>query len=153
MSSHTSAVLQALFVTFLWSTSWVLIRIGLEDIPALTFAGLRYTIAFLCLLPLVLVRGELKPGDNAMVFIRPENLTVAEPGASGNNHLSATVLNEEFEGQSYHVFLEGADGNRIKITMTNKGQSRAPSVGEAVTLSYNPDQAVALPSGTLSDEE
>jgi len=99
------------------------------------------------------VRGELKPGDNAMVFIRPENLTVVEPGASGDNHLSATVSNEEFEGQSYHVFLEGADGSRIKITMTNKGQSRAPSVGEAVTLSYNPDQAVALPSGTLSDEE
>ena len=99
------------------------------------------------------VRGELKSGDNAMVFVRPENMTVAESGAGGGNHLSATVSNEEFEGQSYHVFLEGTDGNRIKITMTNKGQSRAPSIGEAVTLSYNPDQAVALPSGTLSDEE
>jgi drug/metabolite transporter (DMT)-like permease len=29
----------------------VLIKIGLEDIPALTFAGLRYTLAFLVLLP------------------------------------------------------------------------------------------------------
>ncbi len=45
-----TAVLQALLVTFLWSTSWVLIKIGLEDIPALTFAGLRYFIAFLILL-------------------------------------------------------------------------------------------------------
>ena len=61
MSSHSAAVFQALFVTFLWSTSWVLIRIGLEDIPALTFAGLRYTIAFLCLLPLAMRRGEIKP--------------------------------------------------------------------------------------------
>ncbi|MGD8586341.1 MAG: DMT family transporter [Chloroflexota bacterium] len=61
MSRHTSAVLLALFVTFLWSTSWVLIRIGLEDIPALTFAGLRYTIAFLCLVPLVVRRGQLRP--------------------------------------------------------------------------------------------
>lgn len=51
-SSHTRAALQALFVTFLWSTSWVLIKLGLEDIPALTFAGLRYWLAFLCLLPL-----------------------------------------------------------------------------------------------------
>jgi drug/metabolite transporter (DMT)-like permease len=40
-----------LLVTLLWSSSWVLIRIGLEDIPALTFAGLRYSLAFLCLLP------------------------------------------------------------------------------------------------------
>lgn len=39
------AVLQALFVTFLWSTSWVLIKFGLADIPPLTFAGLRYTLA------------------------------------------------------------------------------------------------------------
>lgn len=61
MSSHSAAVVQALFVTFLWATSWVLIRIGLEDIPALTFGGLRYTLAFLCLLPLALGRGELKP--------------------------------------------------------------------------------------------
>ena len=50
-SPHGTAVLQALFVTFLWSTSWVLIKIGLEDIPPLTFAGLRYGLAFLCLLP------------------------------------------------------------------------------------------------------
>jgi drug/metabolite transporter (DMT)-like permease len=57
-SPHTRAVLQALLVTVLWSTSWVLIVIGLEDIPALPFAGLRYTLAFLCLLPFAL-RGGL----------------------------------------------------------------------------------------------
>ncbi|HEX6384939.1 MAG TPA: DMT family transporter [Anaerolineae bacterium] len=51
-SPHVTAVLQALFVTFLWSTSWVLIKFGLADIPALTFAGLRYMLAFLCLLPI-----------------------------------------------------------------------------------------------------
>jgi drug/metabolite transporter (DMT)-like permease len=51
-------VLQALLVTVLWSTSWVLIVIGLEEIPALPFAGLRYTLAFLCLLPFAL-RGGL----------------------------------------------------------------------------------------------
>jgi drug/metabolite transporter (DMT)-like permease len=52
--SHRAAVLQALFVTFLWSTSWVIIKVGLRDIPALTFAGLRYILAFLCLLPFAL---------------------------------------------------------------------------------------------------
>lgn len=43
-------MLQALLVTFLWSTSWVLIRIGLADIPPVTFAGLRYILAFIVLL-------------------------------------------------------------------------------------------------------
>jgi drug/metabolite transporter (DMT)-like permease len=52
---HLTAVLQALFVTFLWATSWVLIKIGLQsELPPITFAGIRYTLAFLCLLPLVL---------------------------------------------------------------------------------------------------
>ena len=50
MSPHLKASLQALLVTFLWSTSWVLIKVGLVDIPALTFAGLRYSLAFLFLL-------------------------------------------------------------------------------------------------------
>ena len=58
---HLQAVLQALFVTFLWSTSWVLIKIGLKDLPALPFAGLRYTLAFLCLLPFAARSGQLKP--------------------------------------------------------------------------------------------
>ncbi len=52
--------MQALFVTFLWSTSWVLIKIGLADIPALTFAGLRYCLAFSLLLGLFLRRGGLR---------------------------------------------------------------------------------------------
>ncbi len=48
-SGHLTAILQALFVTFLWSTSWVLIKHGLQDLPALTFAGLRYALAALVL--------------------------------------------------------------------------------------------------------
>jgi drug/metabolite transporter (DMT)-like permease len=49
---HLKAILLALLVTFLWSTSFVIIKIGLAEIPPLTFAGLRYSIAFVCLLPL-----------------------------------------------------------------------------------------------------
>jgi len=50
---HLRAVLQALLVTFLWSTSWILIKIGLDDldIAPLSFAGLRYALAAAILLP------------------------------------------------------------------------------------------------------
>ena len=58
LSPHVRAILQALFVTFLWSTSWVLIKLGLDAIPALTFAGTRYFLAFLVLLPLVVRPGH-----------------------------------------------------------------------------------------------
>lgn len=56
--SHWLPLLQALFVTILWSSSWVLIKHGLEEIPAISFAGLRYTLAFLVLLPFLLARLE-----------------------------------------------------------------------------------------------
>ncbi len=49
MNSRKIAILQALFVVFLWATSWVFIKIGLQEIPPLTFAGMRYTLALLCL--------------------------------------------------------------------------------------------------------
>ncbi len=50
MKPRFVAILQALFVVFLWATSWVLIKIGLKDIPPLVFAGLRYFLAFIGLL-------------------------------------------------------------------------------------------------------
>ncbi len=63
MKQHTIAVLQALFVVFLWATSWVFVKIGLHDIPPVTFAGLRYFLAFVCLLAVLLFnrsRTEIK---------------------------------------------------------------------------------------------
>jgi len=61
-SSHLGAALLALFVTFLWSTSFVLIKVGLTNIPPFTFAGLRYLLAFLCLLPFA-----LRPANRALI--------------------------------------------------------------------------------------
>lgn len=57
-SPRTIAILQALSVTSIWSLSWVFIKFGLQDIPALLFAGLRYTIAAGCLVLLVLSRPQ-----------------------------------------------------------------------------------------------
>jgi len=72
---HLRAIFLALFVTFLWSTSFVIIKIGLAEIPPLTFAGLRYTIAFVCLLPLAFTNKnreqikQLGKNDLAKLFI------------------------------------------------------------------------------------
>lgn len=53
--TRLNAILLALLVTVLWSTSWVLIKIGLRnELPALSFAGMRYGMAFLFLVPAVL---------------------------------------------------------------------------------------------------
>jgi len=58
MSVHFKAAVQALFVVFLWATSWVFVKIGLKDIPPITFAGLRYFIAFCFLLIAMLFKNS-----------------------------------------------------------------------------------------------
>lgn len=60
LSRRVTAICLGLFVAFLWSTSWVLIKFGLEDIPAITFAGLRYGVATLCLLPFLIKKENIQ---------------------------------------------------------------------------------------------
>lgn len=59
ISRHLKAVLLAVLVTFVWSTSWIFIKFGLKEIPPLTFAGLRYFLAFLCLFPFLFQKDNL----------------------------------------------------------------------------------------------
>ena len=61
MSPHLKSVCQALLVTFLWSTSVIIIKIGLQTLPPFIFAGLRYGLACLLLLPLAWRASRLKP--------------------------------------------------------------------------------------------
>jgi len=64
--SRIKAILIALAVNVVWATSWVFIKIGLEDIPGLTFAGLRYTLAAIFLFPFLLrksIKAEVKTLD------------------------------------------------------------------------------------------
>ncbi|MGH8870453.1 MAG: DMT family transporter [Acidimicrobiia bacterium] len=65
---HTGAILTALFVTVLWSSSWVLIRWGLdeEQLEPLTFAGIRYLLASLLLIGLVVATPRARGGISAL---------------------------------------------------------------------------------------
>jgi len=63
---HLLAVLQAILVTFLWSTSFILIKWGLAEIPPILYAGLRYFLASLCFVPIILkpgIRSEIRSLD------------------------------------------------------------------------------------------
>ncbi|MEM9950430.1 MAG: DMT family transporter [Chloroflexota bacterium] len=54
--SRLQAILLAFVVTIIWSFSWVLVKIGLQDnIPPILFAGLRYGIASLILFSYILI--------------------------------------------------------------------------------------------------
>jgi drug/metabolite transporter (DMT)-like permease len=58
VSLRMRATVEALLVTLLWSSSYVLTKIGLVDVPPLTLVGFRYLIASLILLPIAISKGE-----------------------------------------------------------------------------------------------
>ncbi len=97
-------------------------------------------------------RDSLKVGDEAMIFVRPEALNIAAAGAATGSRFRAMVTNEEFEGQTYNVFLEGDNNKQIKMSLVNKGTVRESSMGKDLTLQYDPKQAIVLPDGELASE-
>ena len=58
---RTTALFLAAVVTLLWSSSYVLIKIGLLNLPPSTFAGLRYFTAFGALLAAHVLRRQPMP--------------------------------------------------------------------------------------------
>ncbi|MGD9511927.1 MAG: ABC transporter ATP-binding protein, partial [Geminicoccaceae bacterium] len=97
-------------------------------------------------------RGRLRPGDRAMLFVRPEALAVGGTNG-GEDSITGRVTAEEFEGASCHLFLEGPGGVPVKVSLVNQGAEGAIGVGATVTLRFDPGKAVVLPPGDLAEEE
>lgn len=96
--------------------------------------------------------GKMNVGDDAMLFVRPEAFSLGEADPAAKTTISANVVNEEFEGNVYNVFLEGDGGKKIKMSLSNQGQDRRSAEGEQLTLHYDAKNAVVMPQGELASE-
>ena len=78
--SHLGAIGIALFVTVLWSSSWVLIRWGLdgEGLEPITFAALRYGLAAVLIVGWMLLRE--RPQGHLLGMDRPTAVRVVALG-------------------------------------------------------------------------
>ncbi len=56
-----TAILVALIVTVIWSSTFVIVKFALESLGPLTIAGMRYTLGALVLFPFLVLRKEKKP--------------------------------------------------------------------------------------------
>jgi drug/metabolite transporter (DMT)-like permease len=56
---HLTALLEAFFVTFLWSSSYVLVKVGLQQLTPLSLVALRYLTATVVLAVIAFRRGEV----------------------------------------------------------------------------------------------
>jgi drug/metabolite transporter (DMT)-like permease len=76
-------ILEAYLVTFLWSSSYIFVKVGLGQISPLTLVALRYMVASLIIVPIALLRGDTSlirdwKGVLKMIFLGLSGYTVAQ---------------------------------------------------------------------------
>ncbi|MEB8388788.1 ABC transporter ATP-binding protein [Rhodobacteraceae bacterium KMM 6894] len=96
--------------------------------------------------------GKMKPGDAAMIFIRPEAFSLAPVNANNDHLVKARVTNEEFEGNAFNIFMEGDQGKEIKVAIPNLGQSFESRMGQTIALDFDVRNAVVMPAGEMASE-
>ncbi len=91
--------------------------------------------------------GELSPGDDAIIAIRPEHIEVGEVGsASGPNTLEGTIVTVEFLGYGAELSIGGAI-SRDLIARTPD----AWSTGDRVALTLPPERLFVFPAERMED--
>jgi drug/metabolite transporter (DMT)-like permease len=58
-------ILVWLLLSAIWGSTWLFIKVGLEDLPPFTFAALRFALAIVALLPLLIVRRVRLPRNRS----------------------------------------------------------------------------------------
>jgi spermidine/putrescine transport system ATP-binding protein len=93
---------------------------------------------------------KLRPGDDAILFIRPEALALRNGAAE--NVVESAVTSTEFEGHLIHVYLKGEGRRDIALSVTRDGDVTALQPGSAARVTFAPDRAIVLPAGDLAGD-
>jgi ABC-type Fe3+/spermidine/putrescine transport system ATPase subunit len=88
--------------------------------------------------------GELQPGAEVAVVVRPE---AVRPAGPAGGVLGATVADVWFAGDCYGVRLELAGGANLRLDLP-AGEREIPAPGDALSLELDRDTVVAVPSRT-----
>jgi spermidine/putrescine transport system ATP-binding protein len=92
----------------------------------------------------------LKPGDRAILFVRPELFRLGKGPAGAA--LTSEVKSVAFEGNITHLFLKGAGKKDITLSIGRHSGAKIPGQGEKAAIHYDPAYAVALPEGKMARE-
>ena len=92
----------------------------------------------------------VKPGDRAILFVRPESLRLGKTGK--DTTLTSEVKSVAFEGNMTHLFLKGAAKKDISLTVGRHGGVKIPAQGEAATICYDRELGLVLPEGKMARE-
>lgn len=64
------AIDESILATTIWASSFIFVKMGLEDMGPLTIAGFRYFLAFLVLLPFLVRKGTIRQHISRRIWLR-----------------------------------------------------------------------------------
>ncbi len=87
--------------------------------------------------------GDVSHGRDVHFFVRPEQIVLAKPGASGADgaKLPGTVRHVVYKGANESIHIELAGGKMIEAQVV---QSRGWNIGDGVIVGWNADDALML---------
>jgi len=97
----------------------------------------------------------VKPGEAALLFVRPERVRLAETGANGgatnatgsDNELESQVLDGVFEGPVANILLANQGAERpLTVSLSNDGATPRVARGERRRVRFSPADAILLPA-------
>jgi drug/metabolite transporter (DMT)-like permease len=112
-----------LLLCCIWGSTWLFIKLGLEDLPPLTFAGIRFLIASIILLALLRIRGHALP-------------------RSGRDWLLLAIVGVTAFSLNYGLLFWGEQ--YIPSGLAALLQATAPAFGLVVAHFYLPSERMTL---------
>ncbi len=96
---------------------------------------------------------SLNVSDTAMLFVRPEDFSLANGSTDGLNIVSSRVRFQQFEGAFVNLHLENRDGRRdLTVQWTNRPDLPRLDRGQELRVGFRHDRAMVLPRGELANE-
>ncbi|MBX2805705.1 MAG: ABC transporter ATP-binding protein [Hyphomicrobiales bacterium] len=95
-------------------------------------------------------RDDLKPGEEAMIFVRPERIGLVSQTPTLGNRLQAAVERRDLEGPYLNVFMRAGE-HQIVMHMTNAGNNVSDLSGEQ-SVGFACEDALVLRAGELAGE-
>ncbi len=94
--------------------------------------------------------GGLAVGDEAILFVRPEKMTILARGGGGENAIDVDFLRRDLEGPFVNLFFTRND-DVFAVHLTNTKSAGQDMSGEA-TIAFAPEDGLILAAGDLADD-
>jgi len=87
---------------------------------------------------------ELKRGEECILTIRPENLSIGKPTSINDNSIKATFITQLYVGDFIRYFFELGDKTEVLVKVLNDHQAPRFKPGEKTTLTWFATAGLAL---------